>query len=55
METDSSLRNGVFLNKNMTMDNVQKNNVCINVPLSQTFRGLNGDLNFDEYIILPIL
>jgi hypothetical protein len=38
------------------MGNVQKNNVCINVLLSQTLRRLNGELNFDEYIIiLPIL
>jgi hypothetical protein len=27
------------LNKNRTMDNVQKHNNCINVPSSQTFRG----------------
>jgi hypothetical protein len=46
----------VFLNKSRIMDNVQKNNVCINVPSSKTVRRLNGDLNFDEYItILPIL
>jgi hypothetical protein len=28
METESSLRNVVFLNKNRTMDNVQKYNGC---------------------------
>jgi hypothetical protein len=28
-ETESSLRNVVFLNKNRTMDNVQKHNVCL--------------------------
>jgi hypothetical protein len=27
-----------YLDKNMTMDNVQKHNIRINVPLSQTFR-----------------
>jgi hypothetical protein len=37
-ETEFSLRNAVCLNKNMTMDNVQKHNVCINVPSSQNFR-----------------
>jgi hypothetical protein len=26
-----------YLNKNRTMDNVQKHNICINVPSSQTF------------------
>jgi hypothetical protein len=35
-ETESSLQNGV-LNKNRTMDNVQKRNSYINVPSSQTF------------------
>jgi hypothetical protein len=33
-ETKSSLQNVVFLNKNRTMDNVRKHNICINVPLS---------------------
>jgi hypothetical protein len=28
----------VILDKNRTMDNVQKHNICINVPSSQTFR-----------------
>jgi hypothetical protein len=28
----------LLLNKNRTMDNVQKHNTCVNVPLSQTFR-----------------
>jgi hypothetical protein len=28
----------VFLDKDRTMDNVQKHNTCINVPSSQTFR-----------------
>jgi hypothetical protein len=28
----------VLLNKNRMMDNVQKHNICVNVPLSQTFR-----------------
>jgi hypothetical protein len=45
-ETESSLRNvvywkinrTVFLDKDRTMDNVQKHNSCINVPSSQTFR-----------------
>jgi hypothetical protein len=27
-----------FLDKDKTMDNVQKRNICINVPSSQTFR-----------------
>jgi hypothetical protein len=27
-----------FLNKNRMMDNVQKHDICINVPLPQTFR-----------------
>jgi hypothetical protein len=36
-ETESRLRNFV-LNKNRTMDNVQKHNICTNVPSSQTFR-----------------
>jgi hypothetical protein len=35
METESSLRNVVFLNKDWTMDNVQKTNNCINMPSSQ--------------------
>jgi hypothetical protein len=37
-ETESSLRNVAFLNKNRTMDNVQKYNVYANVPALQTFR-----------------
>jgi hypothetical protein len=37
-ETKSSLRNVAFLYKNRTMDNVQKHNICITVPSSQTFR-----------------
>jgi hypothetical protein len=28
----------VFLDKDRTMDNVQKHNICTNVPSSQTFR-----------------
>jgi hypothetical protein len=40
METESSLQNVVFYNtnrtmfldKNRTMDNVQKHNICANVP-----------------------
>jgi DNA-dependent RNA polymerase auxiliary subunit epsilon len=36
-ETESRVRN-VFLNKNRTMDNVQKHNTCIDVPSAQTFR-----------------
>jgi hypothetical protein len=28
----------LFLNKDWTMDNVQKTNSCINMPSSQTFR-----------------
>jgi hypothetical protein len=35
MEPESSLRN--LLNKNKTMDNVRKDNTCINVQSSQTF------------------
>jgi hypothetical protein len=30
METESNLQNVVFLNKNSTMDNVQKHNICNN-------------------------
>jgi hypothetical protein len=29
-ETETSLRNVVFLNKNRTMDNVRKHNICFN-------------------------
>jgi hypothetical protein len=44
-ETESTLRNvvfwkinrTVFLDKERTMDNVQKHNICTNVPSSQTF------------------
>jgi hypothetical protein len=28
----------VFLDKDITMDNVQKHNICTNVPSSQAFR-----------------
>jgi hypothetical protein len=38
METESSLRNVVFLNKNRTVDNVQEHNIYINLPSSQSFR-----------------
>jgi hypothetical protein len=38
-EPESSLRNAVYiLNKNRTMDNVDKHNNCINILLSPTFR-----------------
>jgi hypothetical protein len=44
-ETEPSLRNVVFLNKNggvldenWRTENVQKHNICTNVPSSQTFR-----------------
>jgi hypothetical protein len=41
-ETESSLRNVVFWKINRTVfldkDNVQKHNICTNVPSSQTFR-----------------
>jgi hypothetical protein len=45
-ETESNHRNivfdnikrTVFLDEDRTMDNVQKHNICINVPSSQTFR-----------------
>jgi hypothetical protein len=37
-KTGFCLRNVVFLNKDWTMDNVQKTNNCINMPSSQTFR-----------------
>jgi hypothetical protein len=37
-ETESCLRNVVFLNKSRTTDNVQKHDICVNVPSSQTFR-----------------
>jgi hypothetical protein len=45
-ETESSLRNVVFLKINRTvldktMDNVKKHNICTNVPSSQTFRSYN--------------
>jgi hypothetical protein len=35
-ETESSLRNVVFLNKNRTMDNIQKNNICMNTLFLHT-------------------
>jgi hypothetical protein len=45
METESSLRNAVLkykqdniLDKTWTRDNVQKHNICTNVPSSQAFR-----------------
>jgi hypothetical protein len=46
METESSLWNVVFCNinrmmfldKDRTMDNVQKHNICTDVPSSQSFR-----------------
>jgi hypothetical protein len=46
METESNLRNvmfwkinrTVFLDKGRKMDNVQKHNICTNVPSSQKFR-----------------
>jgi hypothetical protein len=49
METESSLWNVVFWNINRTvllgkdkmMENVQKYNICTNVPLSQTFNLIN--------------
>jgi hypothetical protein len=37
-ETESCLQNVVFLNKNRTMDNVQKHNICFNALSSQTFK-----------------
>jgi hypothetical protein len=45
-ETESCLRNVVLCNihrtvfsgEDRTMDNVQQNNICINVPSLQTFR-----------------
>jgi hypothetical protein len=37
-ETESSLRNVMFMNKNRMMDNIQKYNIFINVPSSQTLR-----------------
>jgi hypothetical protein len=37
-ETEFILQNIVFLNKNKTMGNFQKHNICVNVPLSQTLR-----------------
>jgi hypothetical protein len=37
------------LNKNRTMDNVQKHNSCINILLPQTFRSyLDDDVNFSR-------
>jgi hypothetical protein len=44
-ETESGLRN-VVLNKNRTMDNVQKHNSCINMPPSQTFRSYSDLLRY---------
>jgi hypothetical protein len=32
------INRNVFLDKDRTMDNVQKHNICTNVPSSQTFR-----------------
>jgi hypothetical protein len=37
-ETESSLRNVCVLNKNRTVDNVEKHNECINILSSQIFR-----------------
>jgi hypothetical protein len=37
-EREPSLHNVVFLNKNCTTEIVQKHNVCINVPSSETSR-----------------
>jgi hypothetical protein len=37
-EKESSLRNVAFSDKNSTMDNVQKHNICTDVPSSQTFK-----------------
>jgi hypothetical protein len=34
---DNSVSEMLFLNKNRTMDDVHKRNICINVPSSQTF------------------
>jgi hypothetical protein len=31
-----------FLDTDMTMDNVQKHNICTNVPSSQTFRSYSS-------------
>jgi hypothetical protein len=49
-ETESSLRNVVFLNKNRTVANVQKHSICINVPLSQTVKSslVNKSVAFYE-------
>jgi hypothetical protein len=38
METESSVRNVVFLNKDRTVHNLQKHYICINVASSETFR-----------------
>jgi hypothetical protein len=40
-ETESSIRNVVFWNINRTVDSVQKNNICTNVPSSQTLDLIN--------------
>jgi hypothetical protein len=38
------------LDKNRTMDNVQKRNICINVPSSQTFRSYSGKCLLNNFI-----
>jgi hypothetical protein len=55
-DIESSLRNvvlknkqGCVLDKDMTMDNVQKHNICTNVPSSQTF---SPYYYFGEYLWL---
>jgi uncharacterized membrane protein (Fun14 family) len=56
MEIKSSFRNVVFrkinrtafLDKYRTMDNVQKHNICTNVPSSQTFRSYGVQMVLPE-------
>jgi hypothetical protein len=37
------------VNKNWTMDNIQKDNNCMNIPSSQTFR--SDTVNIYDYIL----
>jgi hypothetical protein len=36
------------------MDNVQKHNICVNVPLSQTFKSLNAWVLVTMQIMFPV-
>jgi hypothetical protein len=45
-ETESSLRNVVFLHKGRTMDNGQQHNICTNAPSEQTFRSYLRNITY---------